>query len=1047
MAAKRWMRYWGTFGRLAVLAGAALAGAGLAVTALAQNTTTFGTIVSQGTPCGAANCVYYELPAGTPWVNVTVTGTWSGTLEMATTTAANANYSNLSTIAWTVLATETTNGAWSASTGGATYLRVRATSWTSGSAKVGMASAQAPLSNPVFPGQVTASGGLVAGSVGVTYPDGTVQATANSGVSMTGSTPQIPYISGANVLSGMPGVTYDGANGIAVKGTFTAGVPMSPGSGGTGANLSGVAGQILGFAGSTNAMSTLTPTDIYVDTADNYTQNQGQISLEYGIRAFTDSVGACYGVYPQTLTSCWYLGVVSELNTFDAGSYRESGTSSLDMSLLVAAHFAPDASERNPATIIEEGKNDQLNYATTTTYGGLAANLGGLIDQVAMPPEAGTYFSMAKLSTSPPSNTPASVSVTSVTYTPAATNNPVQLTMQLSGSVPSYWVPGYKVVASGFTTNSALNGVTLTIDHLSNSETTSFTPDQVTFVYTCSSCSTATDAGTLALANWTFPSGTWADDGSFTTSPNTGLGIAATAGGGSIQINSREVGSSGTWHLDYVTYPSGGGSFQVTAVPTAGGTSVTLINQNNNSTTTQSACINDCMVIFPSYASIAQARFTGLTPNTLYNFTITCTGKCGFYREGSTHDNGSGGSSSPSAVVVTNWPEGPGSLSGNYPVIFNNWEKQIVLASLADGERVIPVDPFECMNPNVDFTGTLGASASQFPGPTSSAPADFYWVHPGSGGAKAIRQCVIRAMKAASNPYASNFTSISQNLAGQTTTITSTPTVLFQNGGTVNLGPAYSAGPVTVYNTSTSASLTITPTNIGPTVTLSPNLGCSATFYTTGPGYWTPTANNCGTLYPNFPVSNATGGTTYTAGNFNAGTEILSSATITTICLASSTTKGHIATIQNSSTGSPVVTSGGSCPTITGGGASLINGTVIPPGGTVKVTSFDGGTTWVLTSAKPVLKAASAAWNNSNTAIPANSCVAGPTAVIPYAQSGWSLAVNPQVAIGTSFQVGFPYISANSGTATATATAQICNVTATASTPTSSNYLFVVTQP
>ena len=98
----------------------------LAASLGAQNTTTFGNIVSQGTPCGASNCVYYQLPPGTPWVAVTVTGTWAGTIEIAATPAPNANYSNLSTLSWTPLGTTTANGTWSASATGATYLRARA---------------------------------------------------------------------------------------------------------------------------------------------------------------------------------------------------------------------------------------------------------------------------------------------------------------------------------------------------------------------------------------------------------------------------------------------------------------------------------------------------------------------------------------------------------------------------------------------------------------------------------------------------------------------------------------------------------------------------------------------------------------------------------------------------------------------------------------------------------------------------------------------------------------------------------------------------------
>jgi hypothetical protein len=147
----------------------------LATSLRAQNTTTFGNIVAVGTPCGQANCVYYQLPPGTPWVNVTLSGSWSGTIEIATTYAPNANYSNLDSVAWTVLTTETGNGTWTVSTGGtpftgswlatppggAIYVRARATSWTSGSARVDMASLQSMLSNPIFAGIIT-GGGLMA---------------------------------------------------------------------------------------------------------------------------------------------------------------------------------------------------------------------------------------------------------------------------------------------------------------------------------------------------------------------------------------------------------------------------------------------------------------------------------------------------------------------------------------------------------------------------------------------------------------------------------------------------------------------------------------------------------------------------------------------------------------------------------------------------------------------------------------------------------------------------------------------------------------------
>lgn len=150
---------------LAIALACALAGS-----VSAQNTTTFGNIVSQGTPCGSSNCVYYQLPPATHWVSVTVSGAWSGTLEAATTSAPNASYQNLDTLTWSPVATETANGVWTIATGGSTFLRVRSTNWTGGPgslARVAMDSTlmTAPLQNPVFLGNVTASG-LVAPSGG-----------------------------------------------------------------------------------------------------------------------------------------------------------------------------------------------------------------------------------------------------------------------------------------------------------------------------------------------------------------------------------------------------------------------------------------------------------------------------------------------------------------------------------------------------------------------------------------------------------------------------------------------------------------------------------------------------------------------------------------------------------------------------------------------------------------------------------------------------------------------------------------------------------------
>jgi len=132
---------------------------------VAQNTNTFGNISNGGATCGGANCVYYQLPPNTPWVVLSVAGTWSGSLQFSAVTAPNANYSNLNTVPWVSLATETANGTWTVATSGDTFLLVTAPSWTSGTAQVTMTLSPliSPLINPIFPGTATASGFNCAG--------------------------------------------------------------------------------------------------------------------------------------------------------------------------------------------------------------------------------------------------------------------------------------------------------------------------------------------------------------------------------------------------------------------------------------------------------------------------------------------------------------------------------------------------------------------------------------------------------------------------------------------------------------------------------------------------------------------------------------------------------------------------------------------------------------------------------------------------------------------------------------------------------------------
>lgn len=183
----------------------------------AQNTTTFGSIVTGAATCGGANCVYYQLPPNTPYVVVAIAGTWAGTIKFQSISAPNATYANLNTVAWTTVATETGNGTWSVATGGATYLLVQASAWSSGLARVNMAASEtgSPLSNPVFPGGITASG--------MTAPDGGSSSncwttaggsgSCSSGGSVSGqASGVIPLATGPGVIGAQSHLSDDGTS-------------------------------------------------------------------------------------------------------------------------------------------------------------------------------------------------------------------------------------------------------------------------------------------------------------------------------------------------------------------------------------------------------------------------------------------------------------------------------------------------------------------------------------------------------------------------------------------------------------------------------------------------------------------------------------------------------------------------------------------------------------------------------------------------------------------------------------------------------------------
>jgi len=90
----------------------------LATLAGAQNTSTYGNVTAGAATCTPTSCIYYQLPANTPWVVVSVTGTWSGTLQIQAITSQSADYSyaSLNSAPWTLAATMTSNGSLSVAT-------------------------------------------------------------------------------------------------------------------------------------------------------------------------------------------------------------------------------------------------------------------------------------------------------------------------------------------------------------------------------------------------------------------------------------------------------------------------------------------------------------------------------------------------------------------------------------------------------------------------------------------------------------------------------------------------------------------------------------------------------------------------------------------------------------------------------------------------------------------------------------------------------------------------------------------------------------------
>lgn len=125
----------------------------------AQPNNTYGNISAGASTCTPTSCVYFQIPPNTPWLVINVSGTWAGVIQVQAINSPTATYQNLNSQPWTLLNTFNSNGSVSVAAGGATFVLVQSSTWTSGAARVSITSSLTgdPLANPVFQGNVTAA--------------------------------------------------------------------------------------------------------------------------------------------------------------------------------------------------------------------------------------------------------------------------------------------------------------------------------------------------------------------------------------------------------------------------------------------------------------------------------------------------------------------------------------------------------------------------------------------------------------------------------------------------------------------------------------------------------------------------------------------------------------------------------------------------------------------------------------------------------------------------------------------------------------------------
>ena len=119
-----------------------------------------GTITATNASCLAVAqtaCVYIQVPQGAATASMVITGTWSGTLQFESTATTAMNASQLDSLgSWTSAASTTSNGTTTISVGNQTWVRVRASAWSSGTASAVLSVS----TNPALPPSTNVALGL-----------------------------------------------------------------------------------------------------------------------------------------------------------------------------------------------------------------------------------------------------------------------------------------------------------------------------------------------------------------------------------------------------------------------------------------------------------------------------------------------------------------------------------------------------------------------------------------------------------------------------------------------------------------------------------------------------------------------------------------------------------------------------------------------------------------------------------------------------------------------------------------------------------------------